>query len=252
MKNIFYILAFIILSLSGGESRALAGDWIKLESGIHYRSFSPDLPDNSDNKAAYIHAFRINPQKYEIRPIYDAGKRSSATMMLEEKKALVVVNANFFDPAGKPLGLVVQNKKILNPFKNISWWGLLRIEDDWLSIIHSSEYSPKDLPFAAVQAGPRLIVNKTIPKLKDEFRQRTAVGITKKGELIILSVLKPMKLTELASLMLLPEKKGGLECIQALNLDGGSSTQMAAHIGDFELKLPSYISVPVGLGVFRK
>jgi uncharacterized protein YigE (DUF2233 family) len=81
----------------------------------------------------------------------------------------------------------------------------------------------------AIQAGPRLVVNGKVPKLKSEISQKTAIGINRKGEVILLTTLYPFSVNELAKLMAKPESKGGLGCRYALNLDGGSSSQLYAR-----------------------
>lgn len=104
----------------------------------------------------------------------------------------------------------------------------------------------------ALEAGPRLVMGGRPLKLKRETSPKTAIGIGKKGEIYLLASIYPLEINELARLMAKAENKGGLGCVTALNFDGGSSTQMYAHIKNFELKLPSYVGVPVGIGVFRR
>lgn len=245
------IAAFFFLLISLATS-ALADDWVRLASGLHYRTI--DLQKKTDTANAYkLHVFKVNPHRFDIRPIL-AGSANplSAQKLAEKSGALIALNANFFDPQARPLGLVVKDGKVLNPFRDISWWGIFYIHDGRAGILGAKEYNPKFPMNQAVQAGPRLIIGKGIPKLKASNTAKTVLGLNRKGEVFIAVTLYPVEITELAKLMAKNERQGGLECTQALNLDGGHSSQLYARIGNFELKLPSYVNVPVGLGVFPK
>jgi exopolysaccharide biosynthesis protein len=61
----------------------------------------------------------------------------------------------------------------------------------------------------------------------------------------ILSTLKPGldSRTAMAKTMVASQIEGGLGCINALNLDGGSSTQLYAKYGNFNLKVAGYSAV---------
>lgn len=225
-----------------------ASSWFRLEPGLEYRTV--EIKKNAD-RPYVIHVFRINPRRYEIRPMI-AASPASVRHMVELTGAVLGVNANFFDLAGIPLGLVIRRGQIRNSFRAVKWWGVFGMEKSKPFIIHSSEYHYRFGITTAIEAGPRLVVKGTIPKLKTDASPRTAVGITKKGEVILLASNYPLQPAEVARVMARPETQGGLGCVDALNFDGGSSTQLYAHIGAFELKLPSYIGVPVGLGIFRR
>ena len=105
----------------------------------------------------------------------------------------------------------------------------------------------------AIQAGPRLIINHRIPSLKDGDAERTALGITKNNQLIIVVTEKnPMSTTRLAEIMRRSEDKDGLACQYALNLDGGHSTQLYANVNDFSLQLPGFSTIPDALIIVSK
>ncbi len=243
-----FILLSALLYLTGV---AEAHDWTRLERGLYYTSF-PLPSDNQSITVARVHAFKINPTHFKIAPLFTPRKRSTIKKLAEENKALIAVNANYFDVEGEPLGLILKEGLTLNPTKNISWWGIFYLDQGLPRIAHVSEYKQRAGITNAVQAGPRLVINGEIPKLKAGSSQRTAIGIARDGNIILMTVLKPIELKALATLLSKPELQGGLGCVNALNLDGGSSSQMISLHEKLSLSLPSYVSVPVGLGVFRK
>ena len=242
---IFWFLFFYPLS---GD----ASDWTRLEPGLSYRKIAVDKK-HSGTVPYLIHVFKINPRQYDFRPLLAAPEKyESIRRLADSEGAVVAVNANFFDPTGKPLGLIIKSGKETNPFRKISWWGVFYLEKGKPRIVHSSDWKNTKGITTAIEAGPRLVVNGKVPRLKSEKSQKTAIGINEKGEVLLLTTLFPFDVGELARLLSRPESRGGLGCVAALNLDGGSSSQMYARVGAFELRLPSYIGVPVGLGVFRK
>src|SRR5438105_15501300 len=96
----------------------------------------------------------------------------------------------------------------------------------------------------ALQSGPRLLIRGLIPKLKPDRANRSAICITTNQELILLAT-EYLELTtfELASLIGQPSDDNGLDCYDALNLDGGSSTSLYANMNNFNLNIPSLVSI---------
>lgn len=241
MKISFCIKALLILCFLCTSIKATA--WDKLEKGIHYKKITL-------NTSEKVHAFKVNPHRVQIKPIF-SEKASKLSTLSQKEKALLAINANFFDTNGQALGLVKKDRKVLKPIKTISWWSVFCIRYKTASIIHSKNVRP-GYCHQAVQAGPRLVVNGNIPKLKQNYSKKTAIGINKEGHVIMVATQSPLSITKLAELFQKSEAKGGLECRNALNLDGGSSTQLYAKIKDFTLNLTSYMPIPVALGVFSK
>lgn len=171
------------------------------------------------------------------------GKRSNA---------FISMNANFFDESNTPLGLVMKDQKILVPLRPVSWWGVFSIRNSSPSIVHTTEFFPNPATSMAIQAGPRLVIKGTIPKLKNGFSRKTAVGISRKGEIVLIVTERPVEMSHFAEYLSLSERKGGLGLVDALNLDGGGSTQLYATIDSFSLNVAGYSGIPVALGVFEK
>ena len=133
---------------------------------------------------------------------------------------------------------------MVSPFKSISWWGVFYIINGKPHIVAARNYRySRNISFA-IQTGPRLINNGKILPLKPGAAQRSAIGILPNNQVIIL-VTQDMRITttQLAKIMQRPIKQGGLGCIYAINLDGGSSTQLYANINKFKLNLTSFAMV---------
>lgn len=249
---VFFLLTAFMLALIPSQGAA----WQTLTSGLHYKKILiPQvgaLTTPSEKNERAIHAFKISLRHWEIKPMIATQGLASVKTLTEQNQAVLGINANFFDEGGRALGLVIKDGKQFNPLKKISWWGLFYIEDENPRIAHSSQFTTNPKITQAIQAGPRLLIDGKIPELKVGRSAKTAIGINQQGDVILLVSKSSIDILELAELMARPVNKGGLGCINALNLDGGSSSQLYSRVREFELGLPSYVRIPVGLGVFAK
>lgn len=231
--NVFFIFFAILLN-----TNVHATGWEEISPGIEYR----DLGLNILTPWSHVHVFRVDlkKNKLDLSFAHNLGhQHASVDELALHSHALIAVNGGFFDSTYRPLGLRVGHHHQYTPIKPISWWGVFSIKDDKPSLSKFSSVSPNSLDFA-VQSGPRLIIQGKIPSLKPGLAERTALGITEKNEVIILVTdHMPLSTRALATLM----KSFPLSCSDALNLDGGSSTQLYAHMGGFQLNVPGFAQV---------
>lgn len=237
LKNI--IKAKIIFVLLGISIFTYASDWEKLAPGIEYS----DVSDNSIINIRHIHAFRIDLKNHKLQLSFAKNLHEEPAVVenyAEQNSALLAINGGFFDKAFHPLGLRISNNKQFNPIKYISWWGVFYISKNQAFISNARGFNKNQLIDFAVQSGPRLIIENKIPSLKPGYAERSALGITKSGKVIILVTQNnPLTTTDLAHLM----QSKPLNCVNALNLDGGSSTQLYAKINDFKLNILGFSEV---------
>jgi uncharacterized protein YigE (DUF2233 family) len=231
------LCAFLISSAI--VTHAHANHWRVLSPGISYR----DLDDHPLTPWSHTHVFRINLKHNQLDLVMAnelAQPHASINEFAHFSHALIGINGGFFDEKYNPLGLRVSNKAEHNPLKRISWWGIFYITNNVphvSSLINYDVHKPIDF---AVQSGPRLIIDGQIPTLKPGRAERTALGITPDGLVIILVTENtPITTTELANIM----RSAPLHCIDALNLDGGSSSQLSAKIGSFRVNVHGFANV---------
>ena len=106
----------------------------------------------------------------------------------------------------------------------------------------------KNIDFA-VQSGTRLIINGNIPSLKPGFAERSALGITKDGKIIILVTKNtPITTTYLANLM----QDKPLNCVNAINLDGGSSSQLFANFDNLKINSLGFSEISDAILIQKK
>lgn len=221
---------------------AQSTSWQTLQPGLEYTRIShfPGFPRGS------IHAFRVDLKYYHFKLALTQKDNQTSLIpeLMQEQGAVIAVNGGFFSPEFKPLGLRVSEGQELNPLKGTPWWGVFYIVGQQAHIVARNAYKPNTSSDFAVQAGPRLLVDGVIPGLSPSIDFRTALGITKQGKVILLATDNVLLSTaDLADIMRRSSANGGLDCITAINLDGGHSTQLYTRLKNLSLQVPSYAPV---------
>jgi uncharacterized protein YigE (DUF2233 family) len=107
----------------------------------------------------------------------------------------------------------------------------------------------KERRHVVVQGTPRLVVGGRVEHLKEQVARRTAVCTD--GKRLTLVVTTALEFNAFAQFLAAPLESGGAGCSDALNLDGGPSTQLAARLGDLKLDEPGQ-PVPNALALIPK
>lgn len=214
--------------------------WHPIAPGIEYHK----LEGNSLIPWSAIHVLRIDLRQttLALRTAKNIGlQKASAREYVENTEAVAAINGGFFDNLYQPLGLRINQRHQLTPFKNISWWSVFYIHHHKAYIKSASTFHFRKDIDVAIQSGPRLLVNRRVPpNLKPGHAERSAVGITQDGRLILVVTERNLlTTTELAHIMRSPP----LNCHQAINLDGGSSSQLYIKTADFSLNVPGFSPV---------
>lgn len=236
------IILFILLVLSVQDSAAKT-DWHKIQEGIEYTNL--EFPRGFT--FGQVHAFRIDLNHYKLKLSfaneYD-GIFAGVRGLTQFKDGLIGINGGFFTPQLESLGLRISDGVEIYPLKNTPWWGVFMVRGTTPSIVSMKQYQTStDIDFA-IQAGPRLLVDGAVPHLIDGVANRSALGITKTNKLLIIATQNlPLSTAEFATILRSSDEANGLDCVNALNLDGGSSTQLYADIEYFHVHVPSFMPV---------
>ena len=238
-SNKFYLLYFFYLLIFLAVPVYSANQWQTLAPGIEYQ----DLEGGLLTPWSHIHVFRVDLNKNQLGVITSKAlsvKNASVEQFAVQTNALLSINGGFFDREFHPLGLRINNKKLENPLKRISWWGIFYVKNNKAYISNMNDFYQDDSIEFAIQSGPRLIIKGKIPSLKIGFADRSALGITAQGKVILLvSTNAAMSTNDLARIM----KSAPLSCIDAINLDGGSSSQLYTRINSFILNVHGFSNV---------
>ena len=239
----YWLRSFLTLGLIlfGLHFALAASHWRSIAPGIEYQ----DVLKNYLTPWSHIHAFRINLNHNQLSLLTAQEihrEFATADTFAEKSHASIAINAGFFDRSYHPIGLRIRNQQQLSAYKPISWWGIFYIQNNQPHIGSSKQFQHIDINKTsfAVQSGPRLLINGKPPSLKPGHAERSALGITRDGQVIILvTEHSPLSTTDLARIM----KSAPLFCTQALNLDGGSSSQLYATLNHFRLNVHGFSNV---------
>ena len=208
---------------------------------------------------AELLAFRTSLKDYKLGIIQasDFGSaRESVKALAYQSKALLMINANFFDEQGRALGLVINRGVLRNPIHQggNTLTGLITSSHLGIQISHRSDRLPSSV-LEGAQAGPRLILKgKRLDDLTASDRtRRSAVCVDQEGALVIVisSGLIGITLSELQTSLLSED----LKCWDALNLDGGGSSQIFVNLSSLlsdqeDIFISGRDPIPVALGLF--
>lgn len=246
-KKIF--ISIVIICLTGVFcEQTMSGDpspvWKKLDNGLDYALI--DYSTTSEQEAL-VHIIRIDPSKFDLRILRSKNEALGSTVkeLAKENRAIIAINGGFFDNNHRSIGLLVQDGEIINKMHNTSWWSIFLVSEGSAAIKVPREFISAENIKMAVQAGPRLIVNGTVPKLKDNFpAYRSAIGIDDSGKILIVATDTMLDLRDFASAL---RKFSN----NAMALDGGSSTQLFADYKGFKLSVGTNSAVTNAIGVFK-
>lgn len=242
MKNVFVLLLVAVASFSGCNSPGALGpgkaeyakntverstsNWKAIAPGLEMRRWSV----RASNYEIPIVAVRGDISRFGV----SAGRVSDAETWRGRLRVPVVINGGFFDEENRSLGLRVAKGKTLTDVRNADW-GVFYVRTSKKKsgleahILHTRDF--KKLPGSlrsrvreAVQCGPRLVVEGKVLTFKEQWGRRTGIGITRDGRVVLAISEGEMTLRDWAILW---NSRSGMNCADALNLDGGGSTQIA-------------------------
>jgi exopolysaccharide biosynthesis protein len=244
------ILAVVATVLAAGHTGAGAerGKPVRFAGvapGIAYATFDVQ-PDDADGFSG--HAFTVDLVVADLRlvPAGTPGSRRPVADIVATFPAVVALNGSFFDVDGKAMGLAVDEGRVLASAKRRTW-GALVVSDRTARIVLGSDIVDDRANRLVVQGIPRLVVGGKVQSLKPQIAERTAVCA--KGSVVLLVVTTKVETAPFARFLADPVDQGGLGCQDALNLDGGPSTQLVVKLPALTLAVSGGWGVPNALVV---
>lgn len=263
-RNYFTITILVLLCASGSvaaEESPAANviRWQEVEPGYAIARYNISSPGALIPSPVVI--ARFDPH-YFIFQAVSARKlnrdQSDVKAFVDHELGFAGINANFFDTAGAALGLVVDHGEVTNRLHSggNALTGVIFQDLDGLRIVHRSEFRHNTEIEFALQAGPRLIADgKPLPiESAHATSRRSGCAITRSGDLLLYATVLRFPgatLMEIQKLLLTP----GLEVKDALNFDGGGSSQLyltRVEGGGDPLLISGGDTIPVALVVSKK
>lgn len=236
--------------------------WEKIGDDIQHATVSISQAVVFSSELEFVRTSLTRFRAAVIRAEDFGSKRSTASALCRQSRARVCINANFFDEQGRPLGLVMSRGVIRQGLhrggKTIT--GIFQIGRNNVSIVPRSGFTGESI-IEALQAGPRILSEGTpihgIRELSPSSR-RAGVCIDDHKRLVLFAVKSGffgITMEQIQNLLLHRD----IRCVDALNLDGGSSAQLyvssslpGAPAGQPEISIPGRDEVPIVLGLFER
>jgi len=191
--------------------------WGTLSGGVQHRTIR--LQEGLSNIS--IEEFRAPASSFRVA----GGSYLDASGWLRKTGARVVVNGGYFDGSGRPMGLRAGKNTQKSTLRRADW-GVFWVKNGVAHLSHTRDFAPSSSPDEAIQCGPRLVVRGVVTKLKPQWARRSGVGIDRQGRVVLAICNEEISLARWGEIWALPS---GMNCLQALNMDGGPSTQLAVR-----------------------
>ena len=210
--TLFALAALAIWGLVSWRARADAG-WHPLADGVEVRTIA---------RRSGFSTLTISAVRAPAARVYVATRAlRRAPDWAQKTGALAAINGGYFDDKTQPLGLRIASGQRTNKIYPTANWGVFYVRDGRAAIAHTRDYRGSPTTQQAMQCGPRLVVNGQPTDLKPQWARRSGIGIDAQGRVILAVCDGALSFDDWAQVW-----ARDLGCRDALNLDGGPSTQM--------------------------
>jgi len=198
------------------------GGWREVEPGLRQRSLC-------SGGEATLHQVEVDPARWTLDAVRVAP--ATAPAVARDSDAAFAINANFFDPNRKPLGVVVSRGEVIQRPHPVSWQSIFYTTSKSKAAIVLPEQwtTVRDDAAMAVQAGPRLVVEgRATGATRGNASLRSGVCLTADDRVVffVTTMRRLYDVDEMTALAVRGEDRGGLGCRDAMLFDGGPSAQM--------------------------
>ena len=239
--GLFLAMTLLAMFLVGHSRWMRLLRWREVAPGIELRQ----LTNTVDGTKLDVVAARAEPAQCQLRVVNVYHNLQDASALSEEvcPRRGAAINASFFGEDLRPLGLLIADGRKYVPPHTTGAWGVFWLRHGRPGLVPTPDHIPDDVT-QAVQCKPRLVIAGMIPRFKQQVAaRRSAVGLDAHGRIILAASRTPMSLDAWARCL-----RDQLGCVDALNLDGGPSTQLAVR-GRATATVPGGWGVPVFLTV---
>jgi uncharacterized protein YigE (DUF2233 family) len=240
---VVWLMCFSPLPLKAEGWRHTQPEWRVLGRGLSFAEVQVLTDGQVVEKLAVV---KIDPMTNSFRVFHHAP--ASLKDWQAEIQAPVVFNGSYYDPSGKPVGLILMDGKPLGPMKNLRMRGMFVAEPKGMSpdlpratildLVHNP-INPQKLPWTqGVQSFPLLLDYKGRIRVgrTDKASHRTVIALDRQGNILVFNTANAyFTLHDLARFL----KASSFDIESALNLDGGSEAQLYIHTKDFQYFSPS-------------
>jgi hypothetical protein len=226
--------------------------WNKAAPGVEVRSETWKSPSNSlVSDTVSIARFDLHAVKLSVA--YQPNQPLSMQDWMHKENPTALINGGYFDSQDNATALVISNGQAFGT-SYPDFGGMLDVDAQGnvqLRSLSEQPYDPSEGLTQATQCSPMLLINGQRTQFKSDAKTspRSVAAIDKQGRLLfIVSPGIAFTLDDMATLL----AKSDLGLVNALNLDGGSSTGLYVNAGSQSVELDSYVNLPLVIVVKEK
>ncbi len=239
-----------------GQKPFLMNSLITVKKGRYFKIRLLKLRREGGLAPFRVYLFSFDPQYFDFK-VHVNTKRNFIKKFFYNDM-LFGVNASFFDARGRIIGLVVSNGRRITGAESKKRAYFMVLRNRKQPVIFSSNLEKTRLKIVqeAVRGYPLIMNNGIVhpgvfnnTKRNSRISRRTVVGKLLNGNICFLltdTIIAGLSLKEL------PIVLGGLGSRDALNLDGGGSTQALFSHKGFNIEINGKEKIPVVIGVYPK
>lgn len=208
-----------------------------------------------------LYGLRLDPSMVIIEVVVLSASEIGANpigVLAEKTGALVMMNGSFFNEELGILGLCISSGREVSPLvKAGDHRGVFFRRGEVAGLVERERFSPAGVE-SAIQSGPWLVKDGAAQDDfgdKDRVTRRSSVAVDGAGHVVFVvtdTVVSGITLKHLAQVLAMPVDRGGFGAVNALNLDGGTSSQLILRTPTDSHLIRGFVNVPVLLGVYPR
>lgn len=219
--------------------------WNKAAPGVEVRQEVWTSP-RSSSLSDTVTIVRIDPRYVNISVAYQPDQPLSMQGWIQKEHAVALINGGYFDGQDNATALVISNSHVFGT-SYTGFGGMLAVDAQGKVQVRSLREQPYDSSeriTQATQCTPMLMIDgkRTQFTADDKASPRSVVATDQDGHLLfIASGGIDFTLDDMATLL----AKSDLKLVNALNLDGGSSTGLYVNAGSQNMNIDAYVNLPL-------
>ncbi len=243
-------LPTISVGLAAQTPTPTINTWNKAAPGVEVRS---EIWKSSNGASDTVSIVRFNLHYVKLSVAYQPDQPLSMEDWMRKEQATALINGGYFDGEDNATALVISNGHVFGTSYD-GFGGMFDVDTQGhvqVRSLREQPYVPSEKLTQATQCTPMLLLNgkRTQFDADSKASPRSVVAMDKQGRLLfIASPGVDFTLDDLAGLL----EKSDLGLVNALNLDGGSSTGLYVNAGSQKVTIDSYVNLPLVIVVKEK
>lgn len=237
---------------------AKGGDWEIVDQGIEKRKIN--VLRGNEIFGVALTALRFDPKYFDFKVLtvpLDEINRTPITSLARKTGAQALINGSFFNEELGILGLAISDEKKVSEMTVAGEnRGIFYVKSGKPGLMHRDRFSASGAT-QALQSGPWLVSDgkpqKTF-KHPEKLNRRSVVCTDNLGRVLFIitdTAINGITMPHLAN-VLADSDPEGFGCNQALNLDGGTSSQMILWTSETKMLIRGFVNVPVFIAAIAK